>query len=111
MEFVLVPGAMHGAWTWDRVKPLLQAEGHFVIAEDLPGMASRADDPPADQVTLALWAETVADQVRAAHARRNGPVVLVGHSRGGLVIGEVAERVPDLLAGLVYVPHCWYRPA
>jgi pimeloyl-ACP methyl ester carboxylesterase len=29
--------------------------------------------------------------------------VLAGHSRGGLVIGEAAERVPELLAGLIYV--------
>jgi pimeloyl-ACP methyl ester carboxylesterase len=103
MHFVLVPGAMHGAWTWDRVKPLLEAGGHRVIAEDLPGMASLAGQPPAEQVTLALWADAVADQVRVAYAQENGPVILVGHSRGGLVIGEVAERVPDLLAGLIYV--------
>jgi len=30
-------------------------------------------------------------------------VILVGHSRGGHVIGEVAERIPDQIACLVYV--------
>jgi pimeloyl-ACP methyl ester carboxylesterase len=31
------------------------------------------------------------------------PVILVGHSRGGVVISEVAERIPDRIAALVYV--------
>lgn len=103
MHFILVPGAMHGAWTWDRVGPLLQEAGHSVVARDLPGTASLEGCPPAEKVTLALWADSVADQVRELHASVDGPIIVVGHSRGGLVIGEVAERVPDLLAGLIYV--------
>lgn len=101
--FVLVPGAMHGKWTWDRVIPLLEAYGHKAVAEDLPGMASREGAPPAADVTLALWADFVADLARAAEGR----VILAGHSRGGLVIGEAAERLVDTLgerlAGLIYV--------
>lgn len=97
--FILVPGAMHGAWTWDRVRPHLEAAGHRVVAEDLPGMASRAGDPAAEDVTLALWGEAVADLVRAAE----GPVILAAHSRGGLVIGEAAQRVAERIAGLIYV--------
>jgi pimeloyl-ACP methyl ester carboxylesterase len=97
-SFVLIPGAMHGRWTWDRIVPRLEAVGHEVIAPDLPGMGTN-QSIPVETVTLADWGEFVADQVRAAH----GPVVLAGHSRGGLVIGEAAERVPDRLAGLIYL--------
>jgi pimeloyl-ACP methyl ester carboxylesterase len=97
-SFVLIPGAMHGKWTWDRIVPRLEAAGHEVIAPDLPGMGTN-QSIPVDQVTLADWGEFVADQVRATKA----PVVLAGHSRGGLVIGEAAERVPDRLAGLIYL--------
>src|SRR4029453_5006580 len=31
------------------------------------------------------------------------PVILVGHSRGGIVITEVAEHRPDRIRSLVYV--------
>jgi pimeloyl-ACP methyl ester carboxylesterase len=97
-SFVLIPGAMHGRWTWDRIVPLLEAAGHKVIAPDLPGMGTNMSIP-VEAVTLADWGEFVAGVVRDAKA----PVVLAGHSRGGLVIGEAAERVPELLAGLIYV--------
>jgi pimeloyl-ACP methyl ester carboxylesterase len=100
-SFVLIPGAMHGRWTWDRVTPRLEAAGHQVIAPDLPGMGAN-QSIPVEQVRLADWGEFVAGLVRQAHERA-GPVILAGHSRGGLVIGEAAERVPDLLAGLIYV--------
>jgi pimeloyl-ACP methyl ester carboxylesterase len=95
-HFVLVPGAMHGAWTWDRVRPLLESAGHSVTAEDLPGTVEPLSE---GVVTLDLWAEAVTELVRQAE----GPVVLVGHSRGGLVIGEVAERAPALITGLIYL--------
>nr|MCS5667148.1 alpha/beta fold hydrolase [Dehalococcoidia bacterium] len=35
--FVLVHGASHGSWCWDKVVPLLVAQGHEAIAVDLPG--------------------------------------------------------------------------
>jgi len=34
---------------------------------------------------------------------QSGPVILVGHSRGGIVISQAAERFPDKVARLVYV--------
>lgn len=97
-SFVLIPGAMHGRWTWDRVAPLLEAAGHTVIAPDLPGMGTN-QSVPVEAVTLADWGDFVAEIVRGAAA----PVVLGGHSRGGLVIGEAAERVPEAIAGLIYL--------
>ena len=44
-KFVLVHGAWHGAWCWERLTPILQAAGHEVIIPDLPGMG--ADAAPA----------------------------------------------------------------
>lgn len=101
-SFVLIPGAMHGRWTWDRIVPQLEAAGHAVTAPDLPGMGTN-QSIPVEEVTLADWGEFVAGVVRTEHERTGAPVVLAGHSRGGLVIGEAAERVPDLLAGLIYL--------
>ena len=35
--FVLIHGAWHGGWCWEKVAPLLEARGHRVLAPDLPG--------------------------------------------------------------------------
>jgi pimeloyl-ACP methyl ester carboxylesterase len=95
--FVLVHGAWHGAWCWERVAPLLERRRHRVLAPDLPGMAQ--DPTPLPAVTLDLWARFVADLV----GRQSEPVILVGHSRGGVVISQAAELVPNRIAVLVYL--------
>jgi pimeloyl-ACP methyl ester carboxylesterase len=95
--FILIHGAWHGGWCWERLAPLLTAAGHTVLSPDLPGMGSDThalgDDP------LGEWADFVADLASGAEA----PVILVGHSRGGLVISEAAERVPHSIDRLVYL--------
>ena len=95
--FVLVHGAWHGAWCWERIIPLLEASGHRVIAPDLPGMG--LDRTSLAEVSLDGWARFVAKIVEAESDR----VVLVGHSRGGVVISQAAEYVPDRIATLVYL--------
>lgn len=95
--FILVHGAWHGGWCWERLAPLLTAAGHTVLAPDLPGMG--ADRTALDEDPLGQWARFVADLASAAQ----GPVILVGHSRGGIVISEAAERVPDRVDRLVYL--------
>ena len=95
--FILVHGAWHGGWCWERLTSLLTAAGHKVLAPDLPGMGADqrvlGDDP------LGEWADFVADLASGAEA----PVILVGHSRGGIVISEAAERVPDRIDRLIYL--------
>lgn len=95
--FLLVPGAWHGAWCWHKLIPLLEARGHRVLAPDLP--ATGADHSPARSVTLDLWAGCVAEILE----REPDPVVLVGHSRGGIVISQAAERAPTRIRTLVYL--------
>lgn len=88
-RFVLVAGAWHGAWCWEFVVPLLEAKGHRAEPAELPGMG--ADRTPLDRLDLAAWAQAVADVVEADPE----PAILVGHSRGGIVISQTAELVPD----------------
>ncbi|HAD87565.1 MAG TPA: alpha/beta hydrolase, partial [Rhodospirillaceae bacterium] len=73
-RFVLIHGAYHGAWCWERLIPLLTARGGEVAAPDLPGHG--VDTTPSADLSLALYAEHVAAVVRA----QGGPVTLVGHS-------------------------------
>ncbi|WP_017302444.1 alpha/beta fold hydrolase [Nodosilinea nodulosa] len=95
--YVLVHGAWLGGWCWDRVSDLLSAAGHTVVAPDLPG--SGADQTPIDQVTLQSYTDTVVKTVQA----QGQPVILVGHSMGGIVISQVNEVVPDRVRAMVYV--------
>lgn len=96
-NFVLVHGAWHGGWCWEYVTPLLEAAGHRAFAPDLPGMGS--DTTPLATITLDGWARWLADYIR----RIDEPVVLVGHSRGGLVISQAAEYASGHVARLVYL--------
>ena len=95
--FVLVHGAWHGAWCWEKLTPLLEARGHRVLAPDLPGHG--ADRTPLAEVTLDAYAE----RVRATIAAQPEAVVLVGHSMGGVVITAAAERIPERIRTLVYL--------
>jgi pimeloyl-ACP methyl ester carboxylesterase len=95
--FVMIHGAWHGGWCFDTLRPLLAAKGHQMIAPDLPGMGG--DEAALAAVTLAGWAEFAAAICRAADA----PVILCGHSRGGIVISEAAERASESIAALVYI--------
>jgi len=80
--FGLIHGAWHGAWCWERVVPSLERRGARVVAPDLPGMGQ--DKTPLSGITLAVWARSVADLVE----QQSEPAVLVGHSRGGIVISQ-----------------------
>lgn len=97
--FVLVHGAWHGGWCWQRVVPLLQAAGHNVFAPTLAGLGDRADlaKPETD---LSIH---VKDVLAAIEAEGLNDAVLVGHGYGGMVISQVAEHVPKRIDNLVYV--------
>lgn len=94
---VLVHGAWHGSWCWRRVTPLLEKRGLAVRTVDLPSVGARpgaGTDLSADAAAL----ETVIESV-------GGPVVLCGHSYGGMVISRAAsERVTRLVYLCAFMP-------
>ena len=92
---ILAHGACHGGWCWERVTPLLEAEGVRVLAPDLPEWQPGARDP------IGFWGDFVADLARAAAP--DDRVILCGHSRGGVVISAAAEAAPAAVSGLIYL--------
>jgi pimeloyl-ACP methyl ester carboxylesterase len=84
-NIVFVHGAFADGSSWSKVIPLLQAKGYKVTSVQNP---------------LTSFAEDVAATKRAL-AAQDGPVILVGHSYGGVVITE-AGNDPKVV-GLVYV--------
>jgi pimeloyl-ACP methyl ester carboxylesterase len=83
---VLVHGAFADSSSWDGVTPQLQAQGHRVVAAANPLRSVKAD----------------AGQIAALLNSISGPIVLVGHSYGGMVISNAAEGNENVKA-LVYV--------
>jgi pimeloyl-ACP methyl ester carboxylesterase len=81
---VLVHGAWHGAWAWERVLPLLTLAGVEYVALDLPGHGE-VGGPFGDLYSDAARVRKTLDDVK-------GEVVLVGHSYGGAVITEAGHH-------------------
>jgi pimeloyl-ACP methyl ester carboxylesterase len=80
-----------------RLVPLLKAKAHRPLAPDLPGLGE--DRTPPKAVALDLWTNRMIDLIRSTDEK----AVLVGHSRGGMVLSAVAERAPVLVVRLVYL--------
>ena len=95
--YILVHGAWHGGWCWHRIVSNLRRASHRVLAPDLKSLG--VDRTPPGDVKLDTWT----DQIAALAAAQPDPVVLVGHSRGGIILSEVAERIPEHVRTLVYV--------
>jgi pimeloyl-ACP methyl ester carboxylesterase len=97
MKVILVPGFWLDASSWDRVVPALEASGHAVEALTLPGLESA--DADRTDVTLRDHVDAVIARIDAV----DEPVVLVGHSGGGSIIGGAADARPDRIARAIYV--------
>ena len=95
--FVMIHGAWHGGWCFEPLRDRIEAAGHQLVAPDLPGMGG--DDARLATVTLDEWAEFAVAQCRAAPP----PVILCGHSRGGIVLSRAAELDPSAMTALVYI--------
>jgi pimeloyl-ACP methyl ester carboxylesterase len=95
--FVLVHGAWHGAWCWEKVVPLLAARGHDVRAIDLPGHGD--DAAPPGRVGWDDYMKRMGEVLGSG----GEPPILVGHSLGGAVITGAADRWPERIRALVYL--------
>ena len=98
-HLILVPGFWLGAWAWDDVLPGLRAAGLDPHPVTLPGLDASGGP---DGVTRADHVTAVVELVDSLTADGDD-VVLVGHSGGGAVVGEVVDRRPDRVRRAVYV--------
>lgn len=96
-SFLLVHGACHGAWCWERVIDCLRVSGARAEAIDLPGHGSRRRSAGEGKLADSVVA------IREAVGRLPEPPVLVGHSWGGFPVTMAAAEDPAAVAGLAYV--------
>lgn len=97
-SFVLVHGAWHGAWCWERIVPRLEARGHVARAPALAGVGARAAE-----LNPTIGLEDHVRDVLDALEDAGEPVVLVGHSYSGLVVRDATARQPDKVKEVVLV--------
>lgn len=97
--YVLVGGFWIGAWAWRDVVDRLENAGHRAIAPDLSGLGAKRHLGGPD-VTLETH---IAEVAHAIEDRALSDVVLIGHSGGGAIVNAVADRMPDRVAGLIFV--------
>jgi pimeloyl-ACP methyl ester carboxylesterase len=119
--FVLIHGAWHNHSVWDKVTPILEANGFAAWTPDLPGAgvnaiaptsfrrspfdpaAFAAEPSPVAAVTQEQRTQAVVALVKEAASLSGGKVILVGHSAGGMTTSAVAEQVPNQLIAVVYL--------
>ena len=95
--YLLIHGAWHDERCWELLVPELRAHGHAVHTLTLPGHWDRP--LPSYKISLQRYGNAICDAARQI----NEPVILVGHSMGGLAISRAAETHPELFEQLVYL--------
>jgi len=92
MRFVLIHGAWHGAWCWEKLVPELEALGHEAVAVDLPGHGLRQNE----RATVGSYRQAAAEVIEEGD-------VLVGHSMGGYVMTLGADAVPAKVSRMIFL--------
>jgi pimeloyl-ACP methyl ester carboxylesterase len=97
--FVLVHGAWHGGWCWQRVADRLRSGGHSVFTPTLTGLGERSH-LLRDGIDIGTH---ITDIVNVMKWERLRDVVLCGHSYGGFVISGVAEQMAAAIRSIVFL--------
>ena len=99
ISFVLVHGAWHGGWCWNKLTPMLKSAGHQVFTPTLTGLGERSH-----LLTTEVDLNThIQDIINVLEYEDLNDVILVGHSYAGMVISGVAEKVAQRLSQLIYL--------
>jgi pimeloyl-ACP methyl ester carboxylesterase len=99
---LLIHGGWVGAWVWEPMAAALDARDVTWRAIDCIGYGSKK------RYGWMVSADTIADDIASESRDLTGPVLLVGHSSGGMAISRAASKAPELFGGLVFL--CAFFP-
>ncbi|XP_020204908.1 probable esterase PIR7A [Cajanus cajan] len=98
-HFVLVHGALHGAWCWHKVATHLKSSGHDVTTLDMA--ASGINPRKREEVdSVAKYHEPLMSFMASLPPKEK--VILVGHSLGGLSVSIAMENYPEKISVAVF---------
>jgi pimeloyl-ACP methyl ester carboxylesterase len=95
--FVLVHGAFFDASGFEATAAALTRKGFPVVQVNLPGRPGQPGQASAQTL------DGYRDVVLARMNQMSGPVILVGHSFGGIVVSQVAEAAPERVTEIIYL--------
>jgi pimeloyl-ACP methyl ester carboxylesterase len=96
---VLVHGSCHGGWCWDKLIPFLKRHDYEIYAPTLTGLGERSH-LLFENIDLSIH---IKDIVQVFEYQNLYDVILIGHSYGGMVIGGVAERIPNRIKSMIFL--------
>lgn len=94
---ILVTGFWLGGWAWDGVTPTLQTAGITTHNVTLPGLASINDNRT--NITFNDHVTAITTIIQTVEH----PVVLIGHSGGGVIIQAAADRMANRIRRMIYI--------
>lgn len=93
-KFLLVHGASHGAWCFEKLIKELQNKGYVAEAIDLPGHGN--NKIPLEDVTLEKYSSEILTSL-------DSPTIVLGHSMGGYPVSLAAQTDPTYIKHLIYL--------
>lgn len=97
--YVLIHGGWHDARCFNPIVPFLEEKGHRVLTPNLPGHGDHLT--PFKKISLDTYVEYLSQLLLTLP--EPVPVLLVGHSMAGIVIAQVAERLPHRIHALIFL--------
>ena len=98
-NFVFVHGAFQGGWVWQKLSPLLRAQGHQVHRPTLTGCGYLADENAAT-VDLNRLISDITTYIELEELK---DIVLVGHSFSGMICGALMMQCPERIHQAIFV--------
>ncbi|WP_213804208.1 alpha/beta fold hydrolase [Granulicella sp. dw_53] len=128
VAFVLIHGAWHNSTCWQPLMEHVARSGYETYAIDLPGAGVHSVNPtsysnpvdgtvfareptPNSGVTQEQRTNAIVELINGIRKSTDRPIVLVGHSMGGLTVTAVAEAIPEQLEAIVYVTGFMLAPS
>jgi pimeloyl-ACP methyl ester carboxylesterase/CRP-like cAMP-binding protein len=94
---LLIHGWSSSAYAMSPLMALL-SQRYWCIAVDLPGYGN--SPRMKNEVTIEQYANVLASFVESLY---DGPVILVGHSMGGMISITMAEKFPELITRMILI--------
>lgn len=98
--YVLIHGAMHGEWCFEKLKFELEKYGHKVITFDLPGCGN--DETEIENINLNIYVNKTINKI-IENTKKDEKIILIGHSMGGITISQVSELLSEKIQCIIYL--------
>jgi hypothetical protein len=98
-KVLLVHGAWHGSWCFNKIIPKISRLGLSVISKDLPGHGESKANLKPEKIRLKTYVDYIKETIKEEYN-----ITLIGFSMGGIVISQVAEDLgKNKISKLIYV--------